>query len=63
MINVSITSTEEKFVIELRHKIAYVVERKFGRIKSLNQKTRYVFVQLFLTTAKLMIKEIFMRSR
>jgi hypothetical protein len=35
---VSISSIEEKFVIQLRHKINYVVEKKFGRIKSFNNK-------------------------
>lgn len=63
MIFVSINSTEEKFVIELRHKINYVVEKKFWGIKSLNKRTIYVFVQLFFSITKLMFKEVFVRSR
>jgi hypothetical protein len=61
MIYASISSNEEKFVIELRHKIDYVVEKKFGRIKSLNKRTIYVFVQLFFSITKLIFKEIFVR--
>lgn len=63
MILVSISSTEEKFVIRLKHKIDYVVEKKFGRIKSLNKKTIYVFVQLFFSITKLVFREAFVRSR
>jgi len=62
MILVRISTTEEKFVIELKHKIDYMVEKKFRKIKSLKNRTIYVFVQLFLTTAKLIFKEIFVRS-
>lgn len=63
MIFVSISSTEEKFVIELKHKIDYVVERNFGKLKSLNKSTVYMFFQLFFGTAKMIFKEIFGRSR
>ena len=63
MIFVSINSTEEKFIIELRYKIDYVVEKKFGRIKSLNNRTIYVFAQLFFSITKLIFKEVFARSR
>jgi hypothetical protein len=63
MILVSISSTEEKFVIRLKHKINYVVEKKFWTNKSLDKRTIYVFVQLFLSAAKLILKEVFVRSR
>jgi len=63
MILVSISSTEEKFVIRLKHKIDYVVEKKFGRIKSGTTRTFSVFVQLFLSSIKLILKELFVRSR
>jgi len=62
VILVRIYPTEEKFVIELRHKIDYVVEKKFGRIKTLNKKTIYVFAQLFFSITKLIFKEAFVRS-
>ena len=63
MIFVSINSTEEKFIIELRYKIDYVVEKKFGKLKSLNKRTIYVLVQLFFSITKLIFKEVFTRSR
>ncbi|MFA6026485.1 MAG: hypothetical protein WC727_08610 [Ignavibacteriaceae bacterium] len=63
MILVSISSTEEKFVIRLKHKIDYVVEKKFKRTKPLNKRTIYVFVQLFFSTIKLIFKELFVRFR
>jgi hypothetical protein len=63
MIFVSISSTEDKFVICLNHKIEHVIENKFGRIKSLNKRIIYVFVQLFFSTSKLILKEVFVRSR
>jgi len=63
MILVSISSTEEKFVIRLKHKIDYVVEKKFGKIIFGNTRTFSVFVQLFLSSIKLIIKEAFVRSR
>jgi hypothetical protein len=62
MILVSIYPKEEKFVIQLKHKIDYVVEKKFGRIKSLNKRRIYVFMQLFYSIIKLIIKETFVRS-
>ncbi len=62
MILVTISSTEEEFVIRLKHKIDYVVEKKFGRIKSLNIKTFYLFSQLFLSITKLIFREIFLRT-
>jgi len=61
MILVRISTTDERFVIELKHKIDYMVEKKFRRIKSLKNRTIYVFVHLFLSAAKLILKEIFMR--
>ncbi len=61
MILVTISSTEEEFVIRLKHKIDYVVEKKFGKINSLNIKTIYLFAQLFLSTTKLIFREIFLR--
>ena len=63
MIYASISSSEEKLVIELRHKIKYVVEKKFGRIKSLNNRTIYVFAQLFFSITKLIFQEVFARYR
>ena len=63
MIYASISSTEEKFVIELKHKIDYVVEKKFERTKSLNNRTIYVLEQLFFSITKLKFKEMFIRSR
>ena len=63
MILVSISSTEEKFVIQLKHKIDYVVEKKFERTKSLNNRTIYVLEQLFFSITKLIFKEIFVRIR
>lgn len=44
MILVSIASAEEKFVILLRHKINYVVEKKFGRTKSLTKNNPCVCI-------------------
>lgn len=61
MILVSISSTEEKFVIQLKHKIDYVVEKKFGKTKSLNKRIIYLFVQLFFSIIKLIFKEAFVR--
>ena len=63
MILVSISSTEEKFVIRLKHKIDYVVEKKFKRAKSVNKRTIYMFEQLFFSITKLIFKEIFVRIR
>jgi len=59
MIIVSIFSSEEKFVIRLKHKIDLVVEKKFFRTYSLSQRTIYLFVHLFFSTTKLIYKEIF----
>lgn len=61
MILVSISSTEEKFVIRLKHKIDCVVEKKFKATKSLNKRMFYLFEQLVLTTTKLLFKEMFSR--
>ena len=63
MILVSISSTEEKFVIKLKHKINYAVEKKFERTKSVNQRTIYVFEHLFFSITKLIFNEIFVRIR
>jgi len=62
MIIVSISSTEEKFIIQLKHKIDYIVEKKYKVTKSLNKRTIYVFVYLFLSMIKMIIKEVFVRS-
>ena len=62
MIIVSISSTEEKFVIKLKHKINYVVEKNYRRITSLNKRAICVIVQLFFSTLNLIYKEIFLRS-
>ena len=62
MILVRIYSTEEKFVIELQHKIKYAIEKDFGSIKSINKRTIYVFAQLFIAAAKLISKEFFART-
>lgn len=62
MILVRIYPAEEKFIIELQHKIKYVIEKDFGRIKSMNKRTVYVFAQLFIATAKLLTKEVFARA-
>jgi hypothetical protein len=59
MITVSISSTDQKLVIRLKHKIDYVIEKKIGSSKSLNRRTMYVFVQLFFSFASLIYKEIF----
>jgi hypothetical protein len=63
MILVTISSTEEKFVIRLKHKIDYVVEKKFGKIKSLNRRTVYLFAQLFFSITKLFYIESFGRNK
>jgi hypothetical protein len=59
MILVSISSTEEKFVIRLRHKIDYVVEKKFGITSSSGRRRNYLFIQLFFSFTKLIYKELF----
>jgi hypothetical protein len=59
MITVSISSTDEKLVIRLKHKIDYVIEKNFGSSKSVNQRTLFVFGQLFLSFAALIYKELF----
>jgi len=62
MIIVSIFSSEEKFVIRLKHKIDLVVEKKFFRAYSSSQRSFYLFVQLFFSTTKLIYKEIVAES-
>ena len=62
MILVTISSSEEEFVIRLKHKIDYVVEKKFGKIKSINIKTVYLFAQLFLSITKLIFRELFLHA-
>jgi hypothetical protein len=57
MILVSISSTEEKFVIRLRHKIDYVVEKNFGITGSRGKRKNYLFMQLFVSLTKLVYKE------
>ena len=61
MILVSIYSTEEKFVIRLKHKIDYVFEKKFLETNFSNRRTIYVFAQLFFSIIKMIYKEIFKR--
>lgn len=61
MILVTISSTEEEFVIRLKHKIDFVVEKKFGKITSLNIKTIYLFAQLFISITKLIFREVLLR--
>jgi len=63
MILVSISSTEEKFVIRLQHKIDYVVEKNFGRTLSIGRRGIYLFVQLLLSLTKLIYKESFGRIK
>ncbi|MFA6979570.1 MAG: hypothetical protein WC209_09630 [Ignavibacteriaceae bacterium] len=63
MILVSISSTEEKFVIQLRHKIDYVVEKNFGSTLSIGRRGIYLFVQLFFSLTKLIYKESFGRIK
>jgi len=63
MIIVTISSTKEKLVVRLKHKIDYVVEKKFGRTKPFKKRTMYVFVLLFFSITKLIFKEVFMRSQ
>jgi hypothetical protein len=63
VIFVRIYPSDEKFTIELQHKIKYVVEKKFGKTKSLDRRTFYVFAQLLFATIMLISKEVFMRPR
>jgi len=53
---------DEKLVIRLKHKIDYVIEKKFRTKNSLNKRTMYVFVVLFSSITKLIFKEVFRRS-
>jgi len=62
MIIVSISSTEEKFVIQLKHKIDYMVVKKYRYSKLPITKTVYLFVHLFYSMVKLIYSEIFLRS-
>jgi hypothetical protein len=59
MILVSISSTEEKLVILVKHRIEYLLESKYR--KSIKKRNLYVFALLFLSFVVLMSKEIFMR--
>ena len=61
MIIVSIFPTEEKFVIHLKHKIDFIVEKKFGRIKS-NKRTLYVFMNLLFSVIRLVFQETLMKQ-
>lgn len=63
MILVSISSTEEKYVIRLKHKIEYETEKKFENSKPFSKRTFYVFVQLFLSMSKLIYLEMIKGSR
>jgi hypothetical protein len=62
VILVRIYPTDEKFIIELQHKIIYVVEKKFEKTKSLERRTFYVFAQLSFAVIALISKEVFMRT-
>jgi hypothetical protein len=62
MITVSISSTDEKLIVRLKHKIDYVVEKKLAKTNSFNKGTMYVFVLLFFSLSKMITKEVFMRS-
>lgn len=63
MILVSVSSSNEKFRIFLKHNIVYVVEKKFSRTLSLSKRTSYVLRQLFVSITKLIFIEIFARVR
>lgn len=63
MILVSISSSEDKFIIRLKHRIEYVIENRFGKIKSENVKTAYIFVQLLFAVTKMIFLEISSKFR
>lgn len=63
MILVSVSSSNEKFRIFLKHKIIYAVEKKFSRSLSLSKRTSYVLRQLFVSIIKLTFIEIFAKVR
>lgn len=63
MILVSISSTEEKFIIRLHHKIDYVVEKKIDRTITNNRRGIYLLIQLFFSLSKLIYKESFGRMK
>jgi len=63
LILVSISSTEERFVIRLKHKIDYVVEKKFRKTNTSNKRTIYVLIQVIVSVLKLIFKEAFVRIR
>ncbi len=63
MILVSISSTVEKFVIQLRYKINYLVEKKFGRTKSFNKKQYMCLYNRSFLIKELIFKETFVKSR
>ncbi|MDP2300869.1 MAG: hypothetical protein Q8N03_00400 [Ignavibacteria bacterium] len=58
MISVSITTTQEKLVIRLKHRIEYVVEKKLQGLLYSKRNSGYVFAQLFFSVAVLLTKEI-----
>ncbi len=63
MILVSISSTEEKYVIRLKHKIEFETEQNFANSKPFGKRTFYVFAQLFLSISKLIYLEMFKGTR
>lgn len=62
MISVSITTTDEKLVIRLKHKIEYVVEKQMKGFRKFKRNSGYVLTQLFLSVAVLFFKEIAARK-
>ena len=62
MITVSISSTEEKLIVRLKHNIEYVAEKNFGRTQSFNQRTMFLLYLLFFSFTKMILKEAFIRS-
>jgi len=58
MISVSITTTQEKLVIRLKHKIEYVVEKKMQGLLYFKRNSGYVLTQLFYSVVVLLVKEM-----
>jgi hypothetical protein len=47
---ISISSMDEKLVVRLKHIIDYVIEKLFGRTKSLNKKAIYSAIERYTIT-------------
>jgi hypothetical protein len=64
MILASISSTEEKFVIQLKQKTKFMTEKKLENTKLFTKRSfyLYLFMQLFFTITKMLYKEIFVRA-